>query len=189
MIETYSPLSPRVKTYQTVSQTIPEFATAENPYFAKFLEQYYISQDFRGGPADIIENLDAYISLDNLTKDVIRGSSSLGSSITSTDDTIVVDNTDGFPEKYGLLQINDEIITYTEKTQTSFTGCTRGFSGITSYRKRNDPSSLIYEDTTAAAHESGATVNNLSSLFLKEFYRKLKAIYAPGLEGVTLSPD
>ena len=113
MIETYSPLSPRVKTYQTVSQTIPEFATAENPYFAKFLEQYYISQDFRGGPADIIENLDAYISLDNLTKDVIRGSSSLGSSITATDDTIVVDDTDGFPEKYGLLQINDEIITYT----------------------------------------------------------------------------
>ena len=189
MIETYSPLSPRVKTYQTVSQTIPEFATAENPYFAKFLEQYYISQDFRGGPADIIENLDAYISLDNLTKDVIRGSSSLGSSITATDDTIVVDDTDGFPDRYGLLQINDEIITYTEKTQTSFTGCTRGFSGITSYRKRNDPSSLIYEDTTAAAHESGATVNNLSSLFLKEFYRKLKAIYAPGLEGVTLSPE
>ena len=48
---------------------------------------------------------------------------------------------------------------------------------------------MIYEDTTAAAHESGATVNNLSSLFLKEFYKKLKAIYAPGLEGVTLSPD
>ena len=189
MIETYSPLSPRVKTYQTVSQTIPEFATAENPYFTKFLEQYYISQDFRGGPADIIENLDAYISLDNLTKDVIRGTSSLGSSITATDDTIVVDDTDGFPEKFGLLQINDEIITYTEKTQTSFIGCTRGFSGITSYRRRNDPSSLIYEDTTAAAHESGASVNNLSSLFLKEFYRKLKAIYAPGLEGVTLSPD
>ena len=189
MIETYSPLSPRVKTYQTVSQTIPEFATAENPYFTKFLEQYYISQDFRGGPADIIENLDAYISLDNLTKDVIRGTSSLGSSITSTDDTIVVDDTDGFPEKYGLLQINNEIITYTEKTQTSFTGCTRGFSGITSYRRRNDPSTLIYEDTTAAAHESGASVTNLSSLFLKEFYRKLKAIYAPGLEGVTLSPD
>ena len=71
---------------------------------------------------DIIENLDAYISLDNLTKDVIRGSSSLGSSITSTDDTIVVDDTDGFPEKYGLLQINDEIITYTEKTQTFLLG-------------------------------------------------------------------
>ena len=35
----------------------------------------------------------------------------MGSSITSTDDTIVVDDTDGFPEKYGLLQINNEIIT------------------------------------------------------------------------------
>jgi hypothetical protein len=189
MIETYSPLSPRVKTYQTVSQTIPEFAISENPFFTKFLEQYYISQDFRGGPADIIENLDAYISLDNLTKDVIRGTTSLNASISASDDTIVVDDTDGFPAKYGLLKINDEIITYTEKTQTSFVGCSRGFSGISSYRKRNDLSNLIYEDTTAASHESGANVNNLSSLFLKEFYRKLKGIYAPGLEGVTLSPD
>ena len=135
----------RVKFQEIVASQLPRYVREDFPLLGDFLEQYYISQDFRGGPADIIENLDAYISLDNLTKDVIRGSSSLGSSITATDDTIVVDDTDGFPEKYGLLQINNEIITYTEKTQTSFTGCTRGFSGITSYRKTNDPSSLIYE--------------------------------------------
>ena len=71
MIETYSPLSPRVKTYQVVSEIIPEFAKSENPLFEKFLKQYYISQDFQGGPADIAENIDAYIQVDNLTTDVI----------------------------------------------------------------------------------------------------------------------
>ena len=31
MIETYSPLSSRVKTYQVVGNQAPEFALAENP--------------------------------------------------------------------------------------------------------------------------------------------------------------
>ena len=65
MIETNSPLSPRVKTYQIVSESIPEFAVSENPKFAEFLKQYYISQDYQGGPADIAENIDAYIKVDN----------------------------------------------------------------------------------------------------------------------------
>jgi hypothetical protein len=42
--------------------------------------------------------------------------------------------TNGFPDSYGLLQIDDEVITYTGKTEFSFTGCIRGFVGITSYR-------------------------------------------------------
>ena len=33
-----------------------------------------------------------------------------------------------------LLKIDDEIISYTGKTDYSFTGCIRGFVGITSYR-------------------------------------------------------
>ena len=32
-----------------------------------------------------------------------------------------------------LLKIDDEIISYTGITTTSFTGCIRGFSGITGY--------------------------------------------------------
>ena len=70
MIETYSPLSTRVKTYQLVADQAPEFAVAENPLFEKFLEQYYISQEFQGGPVDLAENIDKYIRIDNLTREV-----------------------------------------------------------------------------------------------------------------------
>lgn len=185
MIETNSPLSPRIKTYQVVSETVPEFAVSENPAFLEFLKQYYISQDYQGGPSDIAENIDAYIKLDNLTTDVIRGTTSLTADISSSADTINVTNTDGYPARYGLLKIGAEIVTYTEKTSTSFVGCTRGFSGIDKYSE----TSVTWKQTQAAAHSSGATVTNVSALFLQEFYKKLKGMYAPGLEGVTLSPD
>ena len=189
MIETYSPLSPRVKTYQVVSEIIPEFAKSENPLFSKFLEQYYISQDFQGGPADIAENIDAYIKVDNLTTDVIRGTTTLVGTISSTDTTVTVDSTDGYPQKYGLFQIDNEICSYSGVTTNSFTGVWRGFSGISTFSKQNDPDELVWQQTVAGIHTTGANVVNLSSLFLKEFYKNLKAMYAPGLEGVTLSPQ
>ena len=63
MIETYSPLSSRVKTHQVVADTVPEFALTENPLLEDFLEQYYISQEFQGGVVDIAENIDKYLSL------------------------------------------------------------------------------------------------------------------------------
>jgi len=188
MIETNSPLSPRIKTYQVVSEAVPEFAVSENPAFVEFLKQYYISQDYQGGPADIAENIDAYIKLDNLTTDVIRGSTNLTADLSTTDDTVYVSSTDGYPKSHGLLKVDNEIITYTDKTSTSFVGCTRGFSGISTYNSRND-GNVAWQKTVAAPHTSGSTVINVSALFLKEFYKKLKAMYAPGLEGVTLSPD
>ena len=51
----------------------------------------------------------------------------------ATDTTISVPSTKGFPSEYGLLKVDDEIISYTGITSTSFTGCIRGFSGITGY--------------------------------------------------------
>ena len=190
MIETYSPLSSRVKTYQVVGDQTPEFAKAENPLLEEFLKQYYISQEHQGGSLDIGENIDKYIKIDNLTKEVVAGIASISSGIDSTTDTITVSpNTKGFPQEYGLLKIDNEIITYTGVTTNTFTGCTRGFSGITTYRTTNDPYNLTYTDTTPAKHDSGASIQNLSALFLQEFYTKLKAQYTPGLEGVTLSPE
>jgi hypothetical protein len=189
MIETNSPLSPRVKTYQIVSESIPEFAVSENPKFAEFLKQYYISQDYQGGPADIAENIDAYLKIDNLTVDVIKGGTNLASDISDSDDTISVTSTDGYPEKHGLIKIDSEIITYADKTENSFTGCTRGFSGISSYTAPNNNEDLVWESTVASSHTTGSIVQNVSALFLKEFYKKLKAMYTPGLEGVNLSPQ
>ena len=111
MIETYSPLSSRVKTYQLVGDQAPEFSLAENPLFEDFLKQYYISQEYQGGPIDIVENLDQYINFNNMTQDVVAGITSLTSAVSLSDTTISVDNTTGFPDEYGLLKLDDEVIT------------------------------------------------------------------------------
>ena len=73
MIETYSPLSSRVKTYQVVGDQTPEFAKAENPLLEEFLKQYYISQEHQGGSIDIAENLVEYKSLNFLNTENLVG--------------------------------------------------------------------------------------------------------------------
>ena len=162
------------------------------PKAVEFFKQYYISQEFQGGNIDLIDNLDRYIKLDNLVPEVVVGKTTLSSAIDADDDVINVTSTKGFPDEYGLLKINDEIITYTGKTQSTFTGCIRGFSGITGYDDTTignfsnvNRQSVIFEDTSADSHETGETVQNLSALFLQEFYKKLKTTFTPGLEEET----
>ena len=55
MIET------RAKTHSVVASQIPEYVQSESPLFGEFLEQYYKSQEFQGGPVDLAENIDQYI--------------------------------------------------------------------------------------------------------------------------------
>ena len=79
--------------------------------------------EHQGGNVDLIDNLDRYIKLDNLIPEVVVGKVSLTSAVSKSDTVINVSSTVGFPDEYGLLQIGDEIVTYTDKTATSFTGC------------------------------------------------------------------
>ena len=164
----------RVKVQQIIENQIPEFLISESPKAVDFLKQYYISQEYQGGPIDLTDNLDQYLKLDNLTPEVVVGETKLTGDITITDTTVNVSSTKGFPNEYGLFKIEDEVITYTGITTNSFTGCIRGFSGITTYHHDNNPSELVFSDTTATDHENDATVINLSALFLKEFYKKTK---------------
>jgi hypothetical protein len=171
----------RVKVNQIIESQIPEFLLSESPKLSEFLKQYYVSQEFPGGPVDIAENLDQYLKLDNLTPEVIVGKTTLISDISESSDTITVSSTKGFPSQYGLFKINEEIITYTGISGNSFIGCIRGFSGITSY-DGNSRGELVFESTSRSSHLSGSDVINLSSLFLKEFYKKIKSYLTPGLE-------
>jgi hypothetical protein len=179
----------RVKVQQIVDNQLPNFILDESPNTVEFLKQYYISQEYQSGPIDIAENLDQYLKLDNLIPEVIVDSSYITSGISSTTDTIHVSSTKGFPQSYGLLKIDDEIITYTASTVDSFTGCIRGFSGITSYHANLNQEELVFSESTSAAHVNASVIQNLSSLFLKEFYKKLKYTFTPGLEDVDFIPD
>ena len=184
-----SQIDRRIQVNTIIENQLPEFVVSDFPNAAEFFKQYYISQEFQGGPTDLISNFDQYLKSDNLVPEVITGTTTLSSSIDLDDTIISVPSTKGFPSEYGLLKINDEIISYTGITSTSFTGCIRGFSGVTGYNVGISSSlleinreNLIFESTSAESHESGETITNLSVLFLQEFYKKLKRTFLPGLE-------
>ncbi len=187
----------RVKLNQIIENQLPEFLRSDFPLAEDFLKTYYLSQDAQGSPGDILNNFDQYLKVDNLTSDVISGSATLNEPIdaTATEITLSSENdpfpTEGYPAEYGLLRINDEIITYTSKTATTFSGCIRGFSGVTKYNvgvatyitsPNGDPTE--FRNSVPTSHKIGATVTNLSVLFLQEFYKKLKKQFLPGFENV-----
>ena len=172
----------RIKVQDIVSSQLPNFILDESPKTVDFLKQYYISQENQGGPIDLSANLDQYLDLSNLTPEVVVDNTITSADVTSSDSTINVSSTKGFPKEYGLLKIDNEIISYTGITTNSFTGCIRGFSGISSYRTDSDNEEIIFLKTSAKSHDSDSNVQNLSSLFLKEFYKKFKTTFSPGLE-------
>lgn len=64
------------------------------------------------------------------------------SSFDASETTVTVDSTYDFPEQ-GIIKVDNEFITYTGKTPTTFTGCTRGARG-----------------SRAATHSDDSVVNN-----------------------------
>ena len=51
----------KVKIQQIIDNQLPEFVLSESPKAVDFLKQYYISQEYQGGPVDITDNLDEYL--------------------------------------------------------------------------------------------------------------------------------
>ena len=175
----------RVKISSVVKNQLPDFVRADFPLSGEFLAQYYTAIENQGSTLDILQNIDEYIKIDELVG--IVDSTTLSNNIGITNNTIDVKSTTGFPDTYGLIQIDNEIVTYTGITTNSFTGCARGFSGITSYRSVNKPDELVFSESGIATHSSGTVVNNLSIRFLQEFFKKVKKQITPGFEERTLA--
>ena len=184
-----SQIDKRIKVNTIIENQLPEFVLSDFPNVSEFFKQYYISQEFQGGSGDLINNFDQYLKVDNLVPEVVVGITTLTSSVDITDNVVNVSSTKGFPKEYGLLKIDNEIITYTGITPNSFTGCIRGFSGITGYNVGVSSSllevnkeKLKFEETSASSHDNNSVVTNLSVLFIQEFFKKLKKTFLPGLE-------
>ena len=158
------PENTRVKISSVVKNQLPDFIKADFPLAGEFLAQYYTALEGQGSTLDVLQNIDKYIKIDELT-DLID-STSLSTNVGIADNIITVDSTTGFPNTYGLLQIDSEIITYTGITSTSFTGCSRGFSGITSYRNPLVKDELVFSQSGISTHSSGTVVIYLSIRFL-----------------------
>ena len=172
----------RVKVSHVIQSQIPEFLNEESPLFASFLNQYYASQEHSSGVTDLANNLPEYRKIGAFNNETLVTATTLTSNLFAGSTTINVESTVGWPDTYGLLKIDNEIITYTAKTATSFTGCARGFSGIDQISKEDNAEFLSFTSTTANQHLTGATVTNLSNLFLQTFFTKFKEEFLPGFE-------
>jgi len=170
----------KVKINEIIESQIPQVIDEENPLLGDFLKQYYISQEYQGGAIDIAENLVEYKSLDFLNTENLIGFTSVSQYTRANDDVIYVDSTNGWPSQYGLLKIDNEVITYTGIGSTSFEGCVRGFSGIENNNRTNQPEYLTFTNSGVATHAVDTRVHNLSNVFLQEFLKKLKKQVLPG---------
>jgi hypothetical protein len=187
-----SDINNRVKIQNIVESQVPSFLNEDSPLFKEFLNQYYISQEHPTGIADIIANLDRYKDLQTYNNELfftLFVPCTLTSDLLTFDDEIQVNHTIGFPSSYGLLKIDNEIITYTGKTSTSFIGCSRGFSGIDELNNLTTSNILNFSTTQASDHAFGSTVNNLNLGFYQELFRKFKTQFLPGFENRTFIPQ
>ena len=183
----------RVQFNTIVSNQLPAYVREDFPLISELLKQYYLGQEYQGGPVDLIQNIDRYIKLDNNTNlsesVILNGDLDFDATTINVDPGKSPTGTTGFPDSYGLLKINDEVITYTGKTDFSFTGCVRGFVGITSYRSELNKEEVVFSESDSDDHLDQAVITNLSCLFLKEFLTKAKYQFLPGLEGRNLKPE
>ena len=175
-----------------IETQIPEFLNEDNPLFKEFLEQYYISVEHQTGSVDLANNLLEYKSIENFNNETFY--TQLNPCILTEDfkifnTTLNVNHTIGFPTKYGLLKIDNEIITYISKTETSFVGCVRGFSGIDDISNKNLYSEFNFKSSESEFHSTNSTVENLNIKFFEELFRKFKYQFIPGFENRKFADD
>lgn len=102
----------RVKIDSIIESQIPEFINSEYPLFVNFLKAYYLSQEHQSGVLDLANNIKKYKSPDIFENQNLISETKLNFNILPFDTTIYVDSISGWPKNYGLLKIDDEIITY-----------------------------------------------------------------------------
>ena len=158
-----------------IESQIPEFITTEYELFTKFIQKYYEAQEVQGGPLDVITNIQKYRDIDYYEQNLLTQKDSLTATITDSDTTLVLSDASSFPSKNGYVRVGDEIILYATRTDTELRECIRGVSGNTTLGDLYDNST--FSSTTAAPHNSGETVYNVSNLFLYAFVKSFENQY------------
>ena len=173
-----------------VDKQLPDFISAEYPKFSAFVQKYYEQLELQGQPLDIIQNLTKYADIDFYEKQLLSEYTVSTSNISTVATEIFVDNTDSFPETFGYVLIDDEIIFYASKTANSFVDCVRNVSGTT---KLGDLyNSSIYKQGdygNGVGHLSGVEVYNISNLFLYAFVKNYESQYLASFPEESLKPE
>jgi hypothetical protein len=161
----------RVSISNIVESQLPSFIQEEYPLFSEFLRRYYLSLV----SDQEIQNLDKNIDFDVIFN--LRDSAILADDVDLNSNEISADSTDGFPDKNGLIQIDNEIIFYERKNNNTFFDCKRGFSGITKIEKE-----IEFSQSSKERHFSGEPIINLNILLLQQFAFSTRKKIAAGFE-------
>lgn len=160
-----------------IENQFPSFVQQNNSGFIRFLESYYESLENQYQPLDIASNLIDYYNVGYYRKNQLVEKTSLSSNLLSTDTSITVESTVGFPSNNGYIQIDDEIIFYREKSSTQFLDCVRGTKALV--LKNIPKSEVILVDSESGEHKSGSHVYNIAYTYAIEFFRRIKSEIAP----------
>lgn len=176
-----------------VDKQLPAFISSEYPLFSSFIEKYYEHLELPGNPIDLVNNLTKYRDVD--TYNVLKESTTLVNiETTSGGVTINVEDTFGFPEKNGYLQIQDEVIFYESKTDNSFLNCYRNVSYTTKIGDLYESSTfknVSYDEVGISSIQYPANTNvlNISNLFLFALVKNFEKEYLSSFPEKNLKKD
>ena len=60
----------RIQFSNIVQNQLPDFTKTEFPLVSDFLNQYYLGQEYQGGPIDLVQNIDQYIKVGEQTNQI-----------------------------------------------------------------------------------------------------------------------
>jgi hypothetical protein len=107
----------RVKFSHIIESQIPEFLNEESPFFKEFLDKYYTSVEHQSGTVDLATNLPKYRQITAFNNESLIPYTFLTKKTFAGSRQIKVLSTTGWPDKYGLLKIDNEIIVYKNKIE------------------------------------------------------------------------
>ncbi len=173
-----------------VDKQLPDFISAEYPKFSAFLQKYYEQLELRGQPLDIIQNLTQYSDIDTYEKGLLSEFTLCTANVSANDTTIAIAVSDSFPKNNGYVLIDDEVIFYESKTDTTLENCIRNVSGTTKLGDLYHESTWTQGDYgNGEEHLSGATAYNISNLFLYAFVKNYETQYLASFPEESLKPE
>ncbi len=112
-----------------------------------------------------VQNSGGWITRDALMAQGVyeMASTQLNGGITDTETTITVDSTAGFPSS-GVISIEDELIQYTGKSDTQFTGGTRGSSNAAAHGDGESVTVFVTLNWTEWSGEQHQAVYNMKQI-------------------------
>ena len=164
------------KTSLLIESQLASFISEEYELFSKFIQKYYEQLELQGQPLDIANHLTTYRDIDFYEQGVLKQNTQLTQFLQSTDVSLTVGDTSGFPDS-GYLKVDDEICFYKSKSATQFLEVSRGVSGNTQLGDLYKESTFV--TTQAADHTVPAKVYNISNLFLFALVKSFESQYLP----------